>query len=437
MTRILITGAGFENKGAEAMLRTVQAELLKRIPSIEFYVYGISGHNLKNVMASGMTLLRLPFECPDSQWRFFGQRFARGAWSIRENIRAKRLDHIVSIFHRSKRLARACSGYLQRTDCVFDGLIDISGFAYGDPWGLAGFQRISSLAYEFSRQRKPMFFLPQAWGPFEKPEVKQAIHTLLDHPTVRYYSRDEKSSGYLEDVLKKSSGAITSYPDIVFHFQGGTPEQGEHILRSMGCSRKRKIIGIAPNYRVYERTEGHGAGNKYIQAIVKLIKHCLKSHDVDVVLQANEIYEHSGETDDRYLCSTIASLINRPDRCFATRDYLTAEETKVLIGQFDYMIGSRFHSLVFAFSQGIPGMSISWSHKYRELFSLFDMEDQVQEYEEMKEESLIELFEKGWMNRDQQGALISKEVTKVKEKLDVLFDEVAKNINMAQAFTRS
>lgn len=34
---ILITGAGFENKGTEAMARTVQVELSQRIPDVYFY----------------------------------------------------------------------------------------------------------------------------------------------------------------------------------------------------------------------------------------------------------------------------------------------------------------------------------------------------------------------------------------------------------------
>lgn len=430
--KILINGAGFENKGAEAMLRTVQVELIKRIPTAVFYLWGISPDNQGKVMASGMNQFILPFEFPGSKWQLFGQRFARGMWSISENIHAKHLDNLLCIFSQKMRMARACSHYLKRTEGAFDGLVDISGFAYGDPWGTQGFQRILPVVQEVRRQNKPMFFLPQSWGSFEKPEVKEAIGHLLVHANTRYYSRDEKSSRYLEEVLKKSCGSIASSPDIVFSFKGGTPEQGENILRTMGCSMKRRLIGMAPNYRVYERTEGRGAGNKYIQSIVKLIEHCLKRHDVDIVLQANEIYEYNNEPDDRYLCSIISALVNTPDRCFMTRDSLTAEETKALIGKFDYMIGSRFHSLVFAFSQGIPGMSISWSHKYRELFSLFSMEDYVQEYEDMKEKSLIALFEKGWMNRDQQRSFILREVEDIKKKLDALFDDVAKKIKMAK-----
>ena len=36
---ILIAGAGFENKGAEAMLRTVQAEVNKRLPDADFFLW--------------------------------------------------------------------------------------------------------------------------------------------------------------------------------------------------------------------------------------------------------------------------------------------------------------------------------------------------------------------------------------------------------------
>jgi len=37
--KIMLHGAGFSNKGAEAMLRTVQTEIVRRVPSAEFFVW--------------------------------------------------------------------------------------------------------------------------------------------------------------------------------------------------------------------------------------------------------------------------------------------------------------------------------------------------------------------------------------------------------------
>ena len=428
--KVLINGAGFENKGAEAMLRTVQVELVKRFPSVELFLWRISGWNHRIATDSGMNPLTLPYELPYSKWRLLGERAGKQLWSVQEIYHVMGVKQIGTLFDRKKRFDKACDCYLRRSTEGFDVFIDISGFAYGDVWGVGRVEKIRT-AIDYCQQfDKPAFFMPQAWGSFDNPDVKKAVSKLLSNQSVSFYSRDESSSRYLEKLLDKTKGFIKSYPDIVFRFQGGTKEQGEQILRNMGCSMKRPIVGVSPNMRIFERVVGKGTGNEYLRVLVKLIKHCLESHDVDIVLQANEIIKYKNIKDDRYLCSIVAASVNRVDRCFMTRDSLTAEATKALIGQFDYIIGSRFHSLVFAFAQGVPGMAVSWSHKYRELFSLFSMESYVHECKDIDTGALIETFERGWNERRQRQSLIMEKTKHLQAEIDTLFNNVSERIRM-------
>ena len=424
--KILINGAGFENKGAEAMLRTVQTEFAHRLPSVEFFLWRPPGSNHRIASASGIRPLTLPFYLPHSKWHLVGDHIGRTLWSVREIYHWVGMKRLSFLFNRKKMYEKACLSYLTRATGGFDVLIDISGFAYKDVGGAERVEWIQPAIDYCQQHNNAVFFLPQAWGSFDNPNVKRAVSNPLSNPTVSFYSRDESSSRYLEELLDKDS--IKPYPDIAFRFQGGTREQGEWILRNMGCSMKRPIVGISPNMRVFERFAEKGTGNKYLHVLIMLIKHCLENHDVDVVLQANEIIEYRNLLDDRYLCSLIAASVNRNDRCFMTREPLTAEESKALIGHFDYIIGSRFHSFVFAFSHGIPGMAVSWSHKYRELFSLFGLENDVCEREDIDSRTLIETFERGWSNRQQQRALIIEANKDIQTKVDTLFTGIAEKI---------
>jgi colanic acid/amylovoran biosynthesis protein len=112
-----------------------------------------------------------------------------------------------------------------------------------------------------------------------------------------------------------------------------------------------------------------------------------------------------------------------------TREPLSAESTKALIGRFEFLIGSRFHSLVFGLSQGIPALAISWSHKYRELFAQFEMEDYVQECQEIDADELVIKFEKVWSERHKLRSIIFDKTNQFRVELNALFDEVAAYIN--------
>lgn len=428
---IVINGAGFVNKGAEAMARTVQTQLARRLRGCEFYLWRPSDIDRRPALDSGFTPFQLPFEEQNTFWYWpGGRRIASRLWGLTEICRIRDIGEIYGALKFGQRYRdRVCGHYLNRVRVQFDALIDISGFAYGDVWGIGGLRRVAPLVDHLGESDRPVVFLPQAWGSFDKVPVRRALQSLLGHHNVTLYSRDEASSRHLEQALGKPLGSVSVAPDIVFGSDGSTEEQGEHILQSMGCTLNRPIIGIAPNMRVYERIGGKGTGNAYLQALVRLVNYCHANYDADVVLQANEIAVSDHRQDDRYLCSLIAASVGDPSRCFMTRDRLTAEATKALIGRFEYLVGSRYHSLVFGLSQGIPATAVSWSHKYRELFSLFGMEEQVQECQTLNAATLIEVFQKGWRERKWHQASIVERAEHLRREVNLIFDEVAEQVD--------
>ena len=428
---IIISGGNFVNKGSEAMLRTVQVELTKRTPEIAFFLWQLPESYCQTAAICGFVPILLPFNRNRAHsWREMVNA-NQTLWSLKELIHAHDSSQLTAVLSKSNFFAAACRNYLDRSTDGFDALIDVSGFAYGDELGEMKFRRVHPVLNYCRQKSKPSIFLPQAWGSFEKTNVRHEVRQLLGGQATVFYSRDESSCRFLEKALEKPSGAIRAYPDIVFCFSGGSEEQGREVLRKMGCTMRRPIIGIAPNMRVFERMPGQGTANLYLQALVKLIQHCLNKHDVDIVLQANEMESHAFRLDDRYLCSLIAIAVNKPDRCFLTCEPLSAEVTKALIGRFEFLAGSRFHSFVFGFSQGIPGLAVSWLHKYRELFAQFKMEEYVQECQEINADELIVKFDKAWSERRRLKPMILEKADQLRTEVNVLFDEVSAHIHGA------
>ncbi len=426
---IIITGGSFVNKGAEAMLRTVQAELARRIPGAAFYLWRLPEHYGPAAAGSGFLPVALPCERSGSSSGWEKSAANKALWSLKQLVRGRDPGPLAALFSKKGLFAAACRNFLDRTHGGFAALVDVSGFAYGDELGETRFRMVQPLLAYFTYKDRPAIFLPQAWGSFEKPGTRREVRRLLGGRKTVFYSRDETSCRFLEKALDRPAGSIRSYPDIVFGFQGGGEKQGREILAGMGCTMKRPIIGVAPNMRVFERLPGKGVTNPYLQSLVKLAGHCLDRHDVDIVLQANEIDSLGSRLDDRYLCGLVAAAVNRPDRCFWTREPLDAESTKALVGRFGFLIGSRFHSFVFGFSQGVSGLAVSWLHKYRELFAQFELGDRVQECRDLDADGLIAKFESAWPERKALEPRLLAKAERLRDEVASLFDEVAARIH--------
>ena len=108
---------------------------------------------------------------------------------------------------------------------------------------------------------------------------------------------------------------------------------------------------------------------------------------------------------------------------------ITAEDIKSLIGNLDLLVGSRFHTIVFALSQSIPSMALSWSHKYRELLQDFELNEFVFEHDQLKSDLIIDTLARAWKKREKNKNTIKKELPCILRKVDTMFNQVANLIN--------
>ncbi|MDO3379729.1 polysaccharide pyruvyl transferase family protein [Geoalkalibacter halelectricus] len=415
--KILIRGAGFENKGAEAMLRVAQRELGKRIPDASFYAT-VSPLEAPYAYRAGIVPL---FYAPSPRMQML--RTIPFAPKVPEFLLAKKNPD----FARAVKIHTKAAYEINAIGAV-DAVLDVSGFSYSDSWGSGGFKYAWPWLEYCQLKNKPYIFLPQAWGPFEKVEVSQWAKKLCSAGPM-IISRDDESSKYLAKLQGISVGEVLQSPDIAFRFLGDPTSVGRSILDEFGLGVDRPVIGVVPNMRVYERSPGAGVGNHYIKLLVALVDYCISSLNVDVLLLPNEI-KVPGNTgpDDRFLCSIVASQIQNPARCHAVRDYFSAEAIKSVLGQLDLLIASRFHSLVFALGQGVPSVALGWSHKYQELLRPFKLGKFVVDHHRFDIGNVISLVGESWRERNNNKKNISIEVAGIKESIDYLFDNLSKYI---------
>lgn len=224
-------------------------------------------------------------------------------------------------------------------------ILDASGFAFGDQHPV---NRIANFANSLEQARsagKTVILLPQALGPFERPEIRQAFTRIYDAADL-IFSRDELSTEYAKKAIGDDE-KLYQYPDFT--------NQLKPALE--GDSNKSEIACIVPNQRMIEKAESDQEKKRYINLLKIIIRHVEKIGLEPVVLLHGD--------DDKDIATNLQNELDG----LQIHNQDDPVKLKKFIGESHILIGSRFHALVSALSQSVPAIGTSWSHKYEMLFS--------------------------------------------------------------------
>jgi polysaccharide pyruvyl transferase WcaK-like protein len=305
---------------------------------------------------------------------------------------------------------------IARKKIAFTHLFDISGFAYGDNWGIGQMDETSRLIKAIDNDQLKVVFMPQAWGGFTKQGMQVALKTMLSKAS-HFYARDKTSRDFLATALNLPTSEIAVGTDLAFVFNPKPQhsEACESIMTKLE-NQDRLVVGVSPNMRMYEKTPREGTENAYFSVLLNYVQYCIQDLKALVVLVPNEIKPQGAiNLDDRFICRLIYESTSFNENIFNIDQYHTADEIKAIIGKLNLLVGSRFHALIFALSQGVPSLAISWSHKYKELFDLFDMPQYVLEQEEIRAEVIIDKTTEILANRKSLNTDILSRSGKIKK----------------------
>jgi polysaccharide pyruvyl transferase WcaK-like protein len=341
MSNIEIHGAGFQNKGAELMLRAAVHRLRDRLPGIEIAIDPSYG-SFDQRAALGLR-------------QMYPTRTHVGTRGFRKSLGSQK---IFSRLAATRLLDGPVNSQLGRYGCVSlwqsQALVDIAGFAYSDEWGIRPTQDFSRLAAVYAERNKPVILMPQAFGPFDKMETKAAFRKIIDSASL-IFARDRQSFEHVQSLVPGTEKVFLA-PDITLFF----PENDS--VKKPGSD----YVSIVPNIRMVDKNK-RGWAEKYESYLILVIEEILrKGLRVKII-----VHDISGQ--DIQLTESIAARVNSPKlSIFESDNPLVLKEE---IGNSRLLVGSRYHSLVAAFSQSVPSIGLGWSHKYDMLFEDFDCKD--------------------------------------------------------------
>ena len=237
-------------------------------------------------------------------------------------------------------------------DSEVDIVIDASGFSYSDQWGIYATKRTAFDIKLWKKQNTKVILMPQAFGPFTINGISKYFKIICEYADI-IYAREKVSYKYINDLVGDKKNVKIS-PDFT-NLLNGTFFRDFDIEENKVC--------IVPNLRMIDKTSKMES-ERYPKFMAKCLKILYDANSKPFFL----IHEGKG---DLALAKKIMKIANVEVNIVVESDAL---KIKGIIGTCDAMLGSRFHGLVNALSQGIPTIAIGWSHKYEMLLKDYNFE---------------------------------------------------------------
>ncbi|WP_197092897.1 polysaccharide pyruvyl transferase family protein [Haloferax gibbonsii] len=336
---ISIVGGELFNKGAQAMTFTVVDQMAKRYPEKDVYL-----------------LSREDYERDDAEKSQYNFEILPWGSEIHLSLLSQ-YSNITNTSSYSTRETESVRSVLKNS-CM---LIDINGFALSSQMGArTSFAYLTNImiAKEF---RIPMYILPQSIGPFSYSEsvkllLNPLLQTYLKYPDIvcpREKAGIKALAPYVQSNVRREFDIVlqTEQYDL------------DNVYVSEPDIKQKDIesdaVGIVPNSRVFERTNADSLYDLYESSIAELLD------------SGKSVYILRHSIEDLNLCEEIKDRVGDSNEVYLLKENLSAPELEHIIKQFEFLIGSRYHSIIHAYKHGVPAIAIGWAAKYEELLDEF------------------------------------------------------------------
>ncbi|MDH6578063.1 polysaccharide pyruvyl transferase family protein [Kitasatospora sp. MAP5-34] len=263
---------------------------------------------------------------------------------------------VLPVFTRSLLLRLLPAEARREAAAVLDADLVVSmggGYLLARP-GLDGYQNIFFVLLPVLLAQltaTPVVFAPQSFGPFPARSQRWLVRRTL-HRAALVLAREDVSVNELRDCGLPER-QIRRAVDAGFAF---APSPSTDWRALLGLDREQPLVGVTAR-----RWLDRAGQDRYERALAETID-TIQADGVRVVLIPQVSTDYLGD-DDRIVESRIAAhCTSVPLRVDDRVDY---REIKSLYDECTFLIGTRFHSVIFSLTGGVPCIAIEYEHKTR------------------------------------------------------------------------
>ena len=233
--------------------------------------------------------------------------------------------------------------------------------------------------------------------------------------------RENVSYQNLKDIGLQSNRIFVT-ADLAFLLQPVPLEQVEEIMRREGIDKASKpLIGMTVTREIAskafpELTSPESSYQKHIEMLAQVIDDLTDKLNASVIFMPHCIGLDE-KLDDRIVAKDIFWKCANKDKVKVITNEYGPEELKGLIGQFDFFIGERVHSVINAMSMCVPSIVISWSSDQRlGIIKMVGQENAICYVDGLDANTLISKIEGIWSKREKIKIELKSQIEIMRER---------------------
>ncbi len=234
--------------------------------------------------------------------------------------------------------------------------------------------------------RKPVLLHAQSFGPFPNI-IERWLMRLVLNCDLTIFVREEISSSILRNTgIAKAN--ILLVPDAAFMLNRPEVEAVQDIqnkLSQAGIDTTKPLIGIT----VANRFQGEVQG-AYETAIIEFVRQLAK-RDVSILL-IPQVTDPLHNDDDRLVQNRIMNRLGDYKNVHDLRNQFSYQDLLGLYSLCGILIGTRMHSVVFAYVVNTPTLAIAYEHKTQGIMAELGLSEWVLEGGKFKSSELVSKF---------------------------------------------
>lgn len=340
--RLLIIEQPLNNRGDEAAHRGLIDALLDRYPklTIDILFYGRKQQEIDyfRVISERVHYLNIPIK----NHRFF---------SIHRIIKLVMMLNIPSCFYLFPFIQKVLKCY-KSADCIMcaPGGMNLGGF---QDWIHVAFLHLAV------KTNKPVIYFARSIGPFSEKSYLERKFKRISLRLLQSFSylslRDNKS----QDIAKQLN--INYIPTVDSAFLS---VKNVTLPRIISDKISDNYIVVVPNSLTWHK-DFKSFSYKFVKKFwSKLIDMLLVKYPNSQILMLPQTIGYSKILADGYIYfNEIKQLTIHPERIFVLDEQYGTDIQQTIIKSARFLIGARYHSIIFAINQHIPFVSLSYEHK--------------------------------------------------------------------------